>query len=229
MNPPDAISYITDTVCLLKLSPPSATFTNESRQTFKSTHLNMYSVKWHQLLQQSVHCVSEIRASARTIVYSNGVNLLPRLPSTNLEVTIYDIINVPDDRTWRALAAYITLGVLVTQRWIPLMLFPTLLTQFVYLNYLPLVPHLRMNRDSVGSDNHSSPIRRRAIIWNNARLLSVCFLGANFSEILIKSRTFSFRKIRSNMLFAKWRPFCPEEDGLQKCSPHPWLMEVHFT
>ena len=33
-------------------------------------------------------------------------------------------------------------------------------------------------------------------------------LGTNFSEILIKIYTFSFRKMHFKMLFEKWRPFC---------------------
>ena len=33
-------------------------------------------------------------------------------------------------------------------------------------------------------------------------------LGTNFSEILIKIETFSFRKIHLKMSSGKWRPFC---------------------
>ena len=37
----------------------------------------------------------------------------------------------------------------------------------------------------IGSDNGSSPVRRQAIIWTNARILLIHTLGTNFSEILI--------------------------------------------
>ena len=39
-------------------------------------------------------------------------------------------------------------------------------------------------------------------------LLSIGHLGTMFSEILLTSRTFSFKKIRFKMLSGKWQPFC---------------------
>ena len=39
---------------------------------------------------------------------------------------------------------------------------------------------------SIGSNNGLSPIRRQAIIWTSAGLLSIGPLGTNFSEILTK-------------------------------------------
>ena len=56
----------------------------------------------------------------------------------------------------------------------------------------------------IGSDNGLSPGRRQAIIWTNAGILLIWTLETNFSEILIKIHTFSFKKMSS----AKWRPFC---------------------
>ena len=41
------------------------------------------------------------------------------------------------------------------------------------------------DRVSIGSDNGLSPIRRQAIAWTNAGLLSIRLLGTNISEILI--------------------------------------------
>ena len=38
--------------------------------------------------------------------------------------------------------------------------------------------------------------RRQAIIWTNAGILLIETLGTNFSEILIKILTFSFKKMR---------------------------------
>ena len=57
-------------------------------------------------------------------------------------------------------------------------------------------------------DNGLSPDRRQAIIWNNAGILLIRPLGTNFSEILIKIHTFSFKKVHLKMLSGKWRPFC---------------------
>ena len=61
------------------------------------------------------------------------------------------------------------------------------------------------NRINIGSDNGLSPIRRQAIIWTNAGLLSIGPLGTNFSEVLIKIQNWMHLKMSS----AKWRPFCP--------------------
>ena len=60
----------------------------------------------------------------------------------------------------------------------------------------------------IGSDNGLSPVRRQAIIWTNAGLLSIGPLGTNFSEILIEILTFSFEKMRLKVSSAKRRPFC---------------------
>ena len=59
----------------------------------------------------------------------------------------------------------------------------------------------------IGSDNDLSPGRRQAIIWTNAGILLIGILGTNFSEISIKSLTFSFTKMRVKVSSAKWRPF----------------------
>ena len=56
---------------------------------------------------------------------------------------------------------------------------------------------------SIGADNGLSPGRRQAIIWTNAGLLLIGPLRTNFSEILIKFLTFSFRKMRFKVSSAK--------------------------
>ena len=56
----------------------------------------------------------------------------------------------------------------------------------------------------IASNNGLSP--GQAIIWNNAGILSIGFLGTNFSEILIESLTYSFKKMRVKASSAKWRP-----------------------
>ena len=47
-----------------------------------------------------------------------------------------------------------------------------------------------------------------AIIWPNAGILFIGHLRTNFSEILIKIHTFSFKEMFLKMSSAKWRPFC---------------------
>ena len=81
-----------------------------------------------------------------------------------------------------------------------------------------------MDRVSIGSDNGLSPIRRQAIIWNNAGILSIGPLGTNFSEILIKIQNLSFTKMHLKGSSAKWQPFCPGEDELMTLrGVHPLL------
>ena len=60
----------------------------------------------------------------------------------------------------------------------------------------------------IGSDNGFSPGRRQAIIWTNAVILLIGFLGTNFSEISIGIQTFSFKKMYLKMSSVKWRSFC---------------------
>ena len=43
-----------------------------------------------------------------------------------------------------------------------------------------------VNWVSIGSGNGLSPVRRQAITWTNAKLLSIGLLGTNFSEIQSK-------------------------------------------
>ena len=60
----------------------------------------------------------------------------------------------------------------------------------------------------IGSDNGLSPGRRQVIIWTNAGILLIGPLGTNFSEILIKIITFSFKKMCSKMSSGKRRSSC---------------------
>ena len=57
-----------------------------------------------------------------------------------------------------------------------------------------------------GSDNGLLPVRHQAIIWTNVGLLSVGPMGTDSSEILIKIKEFSFKKINLKMWSAKWQP-----------------------
>ena len=64
------------------------------------------------------------------------------------------------------------------------------------------------NLTIIGPDNGLSPGRCQAIIWTNARILSIGPWGTNFSEILIDIQTVSFKKMHVKMSSAKWRSFC---------------------
>ena len=64
------------------------------------------------------------------------------------------------------------------------------------------------NLTIIGSDNGLSPDRRQAIIWNNAGISLIGPLWTNFSEIVIKIHTFSFKKMHLKMLSGKWQPSC---------------------
>ena len=64
------------------------------------------------------------------------------------------------------------------------------------------------NRVIIGSDNGLSPVGRKAIICTNAAVLLIGPLGTNFSEILIRIQTFSFKKMQLKMSSAKRCPFC---------------------
>ena len=71
------------------------------------------------------------------------------------------------------------------------------------------VTHLCISKLTIiGSDNGLSPGRCQAIIWTNAGILLIEPLGTNFSEILIETHTFSFKKMRLKISTGKRRPFC---------------------
>ena len=66
------------------------------------------------------------------------------------------------------------------------------------------------NLSIIGSDNGLAPGWRQANIWTSAGILLIGPLGTNFSEMLIRVKTFSFKKMHLKMSSAKWRPFCPD-------------------
>ena len=80
---------------------------------------------------------------------------------------------------------------------------------YACLTHWGRVTHICVGKlTNIGSDNGLSPGRRQVIIWTNAGVLLIGPLGTNFSEILIKIHTFSFKKIHLKMSSGKWRPFC---------------------
>ena len=86
------------------------------------------------------------------------------------------------------------------------------------LSHWGRVTHICVSKLTIiGSDNGLSPDRRQVIIWTNTGLLLIGPLGTNFSEIVIKILTFSFKKMRLKVSSAKRRPFCL---GLYVLSSH---------
>ena len=61
------------------------------------------------------------------------------------------------------------------------------------------------NLTLIASDNGLSPVRRQAIIWNNAGILLIGPLAIDFSEILIEIQIFSFKKMYLKLSSANWR------------------------
>ena len=71
-----------------------------------------------------------------------------------------------------------------------------------------------MNWVSIDSGNGLSPVRRQAITWTNADLVSIEMLGTNFSEISIKIPIFSLKKIVLKIASAIFPPNGPGGDEL---------------
>ena len=97
------------------------------------------------------------------------------------------------------------------------------------MNFFNSLRHICVGKQTIiGSVNGLSPGRRQAIIWTNAGILLIWPLGTNFSEILIKSLTFSFTKMRLNVSSAKWRPFCLGLNVLGFNKQNNFLTDLHF-
>ena len=95
------------------------------------------------------------------------------------------------------------------------------ITSLSHLTHWGRVTHICVSTLTIiGSDNGLSPGRRQAIISTISGILLIRPLGTNFSELLIKIHTFSFKKIHLKMSSGKWRPFCL---GLDKLTD--WIMK----
>ena len=81
--------------------------------------------------------------------------------------------------------------------------------QWNHLTHWGRVTHIcASNLTIIGSDNGLLPGRYQAIIWTNVGILLIGPWWTNFGEILIDIQTFSFKKMRLEVLSGKWRPFC---------------------
>ena len=78
----------------------------------------------------------------------------------------------------------------------------------ILLTHWGRVTHICVSKLTIiGSDNGLSPGRRQAIIWTNDGILLIRTLGTNFSEILGKIHSISFKKMHLKMSSAKGRLF----------------------
>ena len=79
---------------------------------------------------------------------------------------------------------------------------------FLGLTHRARVTHICVSKLTIiGSDSGLSPGRRQAIIWTNAWILLIRTVGTNYSEILGKIHSFSFKKMHLKKSSAKWRLF----------------------
>ena len=101
------------------------------------------------------------------------------------------------------------------------------LSQQLILTHWGRVTHICVSKlSNIGSDNGLSPGRRQAIISTNAGILLIGSLGTNFSEILAKIITFSFKKMYLKVSSAKWRSFCLGLNVLRS-GTFRWNSRVH--
>ena len=83
----------------------------------------------------------------------------------------------------------------------------------------------------IGSDNGLAPGQCQAITWTNAGILLIGSLEINFSEILIESNTFSFKKMHLKMSSAKWGASCLDLNVLIMKNGFSWevIVKVRFS
>ena len=85
----------------------------------------------------------------------------------------------------------------------------------------------------IGSDYGLSPGQHQAIIKTNAGILLTGPLGTNFSDILIRIQTYSFKKMHFKIPSAKWHPLCLGLNELGLCQYHNghqywWRHDLHY-
>ena len=82
----------------------------------------------------------------------------------------------------------------------------------MYLTHLPqYCIYASVNGVCIGSGNGLSSVKSQAITWTNAKLLSMGPLGTNFSEILIKHKTFPSRNFLWKCLLRNGGQFVQRE------------------
>ena len=99
-----------------------------------------------------------------------------------------------------------------------------------FLTHWGRVTHICVGKLTIiGSDNGLSPERRQAIFCTNAGILLFGPLRTNFSEILVEIQTFSLKKIRSKMSFAKWCLFRLGLNVLSQRYNYEWTVSTRWS
>ena len=98
-------------------------------------------------------------------------------------------------------------------------------TEFISraLTHLHLVPHTCVSELgwSISSGNGLSPVRRQAITWTNAGLLSIGLMRTNFNEIRMCILSFPFKKMHLKLSSAK-RAAILSKGRWGNTVPWPW-------
>ena len=96
----------------------------------------------------------------------------------------------------------------------------------------PTYMYMSLKWTIIDSGTGLSPVRRQAITWTNAGLLSIGLVGTNFSEILIRILLSSFRKMHSKMPSAKMEvgavlPMGRWASSCNNADPVRWYIHVY--
>ena len=92
-------------------------------------------------------------------------------------------------------------------------------TCLISLTHWGRVTHICASKLTIsGSDNGLSPDRRQAIIWTNDGILLIGPLGTNFSEILIETHAFSFKKMHLKNVVWKMAAILSRPQCVKCCS-----------
>ena len=88
---------------------------------------------------------------------------------------------------------------------------------FPWLTHWGQLTHICISKLTIiGSDKGLSPGQHQAIISINAEILLIQTLQTNFSEKKSKIYIFLFKKMHLKISSAKWQPFCPGLNMLNK-------------
>ena len=116
-----------------------------------------------------------------------------------------------------------------------LMSFAKNMYTWAYHSNSSLVPHICVSEsDQHGSGNGLSPVRRRAITWTNASLLSIRPLGTYFSEIRIGILKFLLKKMHLKLSSAKMpailsrERWVKETQGLYNPQKQPQILRAQY-
>ena len=206
-------------------------FVIRNNHFFEDPH-DFYFASW-------LHFTTSLRTHMISIFHRRHINTSFRAHMISILFRGYDITSLRIHMIYILFRGYITTS---SKTRMIFTLFPdciiiSLRTHMIFLSFRGFITTsiTRWGREThicvskltiIGSDNGLSPDRRQAIIWTYAGLLLTGPLGTNFSDILIKIYTFSFKKMHLKMSSGKWRPFCL---GLKVLRTHVTQSTIFFN